>query len=568
VTHKNIFLTLLLLIAPATLLYSQFLGNPLVFDDLPFFYGNNFGEAYAKYLNKVFSLDLRWLPYASFVWTRDLIGEQLIWLHLGNLILHLLTVITLFLLLRRLFDLVLPNTTDKNYWLAFFAALIFSVHPVSVYAVAYLSQRTMLMATLFTLLSWRFFIEGIIREKQLWLLASVASYFLAVVSKEHAIMAPAVAIVLLVLLKPTPKTEIRRVLPAFVLYGLIGLFVIIQIKLRHQIGQIYEPVGPDFILRLGSDFDPRLVYPLSVLTQSFLFFKYLWVWIIPTPVLMSVDICQNFTTHFWSFKELAAFLAFVAYPVVAWRLVLQKGVNGLLGFALLCPWLMFATEISTVRIQEAFVLYRSYIWMVGFFACVPFLCQKLSSKQSNYALLFIALLMVPLALSRLQTFSHPLLLWDDANRIVKDKWTCPVIGRILNNRGNEFIAISRYSEAIEDFSVAIKATEDGYRQSGNDPFSKDNKEKSAIAPQRLAINYHNRGLAYLKSQHYAEALTDFSKAITLIPNSRADTWIGKAQALAGLKQNLAALEIYAMVCSRGSKNACKEQKELEAKLKQ
>lgn len=570
-TNKINLWAIVALITPSALLYSQFLGNPLVFDDLPFFYGNNFGEAYSKYSDQVFSFDLRWLPYASFIWTRDLIGEQIIWLHLGNLILHLFTVITLFLFLRRLFELVIPfEVNNKNlplYWLAFFAALIFSLHPVSVYAVAYLSQRSMLMATLFTLLSWSFFLEGVVRQKHLWLLASVVSYFLAVLSKEHAIMAPAVAFVLLVLISPAPRQQVKLIWPTFVLYGLIGIFVIIQIRLKHQIGQIYEPFGPDFILRLGPDFDPRFIYPLSIITQSALFFKYLWVWIVPSPRLMSVDICQNFTVHLWSWPELAGLIGFIIYPFVASRLLLQKGINGLLGFALLCPWLLFATEISTVRIQEAFVLYRSYIWMAGFFASFPFLCQKLSAKQSIFTLLFVALLMMVLALFRLQTFSHPLLLWDDAVRIVDDKWSCPVIGRILNNRGREYLSLKHYPEAIDDFTIAIKATEAGYKLSGNDPFDLDKNKTSSIPPLRLCINYHNRGLAYLKSKQYQHALYDFNRAIDLIPEGRGDTYIGKAEALECLNDNKAALEIYEFVCSQGNNNACNGQKRLEAKMK-
>ena len=56
-----------------------------------------------------------------------------------------------------------PRIALSPSWLAFFGALIFALHPAAVYAVAYLNQRSTLMATLFTLVMWRLFLEGLIR---------------------------------------------------------------------------------------------------------------------------------------------------------------------------------------------------------------------------------------------------------------------------------------------------------------------------------------------------------------------------------------------------------------------
>jgi len=193
---KTVF-SLLALCLPVIALYAQFLWSPVVFDDVGFFDGTT----HEQYLETLFSFDLRWLPYASFEWTRALFGFDVIWFRLGNLALHLTTAITLFFFLRRLFEQTLPANKESTeilspLWLAFFGALLFALHPASVYAVGYLIQRTILMATLFTLLTWRLFLEGLIRENQRWLLASAATYLLAVLSKEHSIMAPAVTIAL------------------------------------------------------------------------------------------------------------------------------------------------------------------------------------------------------------------------------------------------------------------------------------------------------------------------------------------------------------------------------------
>ena len=497
------WLPIFLLVLPTIFLYGKFLWNPVLFDDVYFFDGSVHGQ----YLGTVFSFSLRWLPYATFEWTRALLGLDLIWFHLGNLALHVANIVLLFLFLRRLFEVVLPadssaasNPNSVNMlsppWLAFFGALIFALHPAAVYAVAYISQRSTLMATFFTLLMWSLFLKGLVQRKPFWLVASAVAYFFAVLSKEHAIMAPTVAAALFFLVHKPTRPLLVQVLPAFVLYGLSGAFVIYQVKSGHILGQAYEPFGLDMLSRLAKidpGFDRSLAYPLSILTQSFLFFKYLLVWIIPSPAWMSVDMYEDFAMRLWSWPQVAGLVGFVLYAMVAVRLLLQRGVNGLFGIAMLCPWLLFATELSTIRIQESFVLYRSYLWMVGAVAALPFLLQKLSAKRATVLLTIIALVMIPLSLIRLTTFTHPLLLWDDAARLLEGKEGRPGVERVYHNRGIELSRLKHYQEAIEDYTKAI-----------------------TIYPE-YSYAYSDRGAAYLELKQYPLALADFNKAIELNP---------------------------------------------------
>ncbi|MDO9140367.1 MAG: hypothetical protein Q7U38_08600, partial [Methylobacter sp.] len=541
---KTVF-SLIALCLPVTLLYGQFFWNPVVFDDDYFFDGSVHGQ----YLDKAFSFDLRWLPYATFEWTRTLFGLDLIWFRLGNLILHLATTITLFLFLRRLFAHIIPADSDNEtlsaHWLAFFAALIFALHPASVYAAGYLVQRSTLMATLFALLTWRLFLEGLLRENTRWLLASAATYFLAVLSKEHAIMTPAVAIALLFLVnKQSSRQRLMLVWPTVVLYALIGGFVIFQVKAAHILGQSYEPVAESYLSLLGDDFNARLVYPLSVLTQSFMFFKYLWVWVAPSPAWMAVDMPQVFARSLWTWWACAGLVGFIVYPIIAARLLRQGGLKGLLGFALLCPWLLFATELSTVRIQEVFVLYRSYLWMAGAFAALPFLCQKLNAKQAAMTLGFVAVLMMPLSWLRLTTFSHPLLLWDDAATLIEHSEEKRFgMDRIFYNRGSELLRAKYYDEAIKDLSKVIELK--GYYSS---------------------FAYNNRGVVYLETQQYHLALNDINKAIELEPK-REKFYRAKAQTLEALNDSTGAMLAYKQACLLGSAIACKKTGQSESPAK-
>ncbi|MCX7101644.1 MAG: tetratricopeptide repeat protein [Methylobacter sp.] len=542
---RNIFL-IIALCFPVTLLYGQFYWNPAVFDDAVFFNG----LAHDQYKDKVFSFALRWLPYASLEWTHTLFGSGVIWFRIGNLVLHLATEITLFFFLYRLFEQVISSANEGNEilsprWLAFFSALIFALHPASVYAAAYLIQRTTLMATLFVLLTWLLFLEGLIRQSRCWLLVSCITYFLAVLSKEHAIMAPAVTMILLLLVnKQSTHHRLMLIWPTFVLYGLIGGFVIFQVKARHILGQAYEPIAVNYLSLLGPDFDERWAYPLSILTQCFLFFKYLWVWLVPSPVWMSVDMPQTFALKLWSWPEIAGLAGFIIYPIISFRLLLKKGVNGLLGFALLCPWLLFATELSTIRIQESFVLYRSYLWMVCAFAALPFLCQKLNPKQAVITLTCVAVFMVPLSWLRLKTFSHPVLLWDDAARLVDNiEERRYGIDRIYFNRGTELMKIKQYVEAIDDFSkvIALKGYFDGDA-------------------------YYNRSVIFMELKQYNLSLKDINKTIEMAP-TKANLYLRKAIALEALNDKTGAMQAYKQACALGSFIACQKMESPESPTK-
>jgi hypothetical protein len=533
---------ILVIVLIVSAIYGQFLWNPIVFDDNNFFNRN----IQLPYLDTFFRLEFRWLPYATFEWTRVLLGDELIWHRLGNLTLHVLISLTLFLFLHRLFEAVLPRNPSAVpdasesgslplLCMAFFAALIFALHPAAVYGAAYLIQRTILMSTLFSLIMWHLFLRGVVRNNQWYLLGSAVAYLFSVYAKEHALMAPSVAFALLLLIRTPTRQLFYRVGPTFVLYGLIAGYVIFQVKTTY-LGQAYEPRGDDMLAmlaRLNPEFAPRFAYPLSILTQSFLFFKYLLVWIFPNPAWMSVDMFEPFAIRFWSWPHTAGFVAFVLYPLAAVSLLLQRGRKGLLGFAMLCPWLMFAIELSTIRIQESFVLYRSYLWMPGAFAAMAFLFQKAPAKRTAIILTLLVLVMIPATWERLTTFSSPFLLWNDAARLIKDKDNRPGVERVYHNRGLQLFKLGYSELAIDDFSKAI-----------------------SLNPNHVLV-YNDRGATYLAMKKYEQALNDFNKALEINPKF-ARPYLGRALTYDGLNNASAALADYKTLCSMGYTEGCKK----------
>ncbi len=540
--RRRAWLACLLLVAVTAALYAPFLHNPIVFDDLNFFDGAD----HSAYVNRFFCFDLRWMVNASFEWTHLLVKEDMVWQRLENLTLHCANALLLFYFLNILFRLVqgegVPAAGSRgtaplsSFAMAFFAALIFALHPASVYAVAYLVQRTSLMATFFCLLMWISLLLGVLRGSSWRILLSALAYGLGVLCKEHAIMAPAVAAAMLLLLYRQQRLE-RRQLPAllgtFVLYALIAAYIVYKVKSGNIIGQAYQANGRA-MLAVYAQRDPGfkigLAYPLSILTQLNLFFKYLLIWIFPHPAWMSVDMPEAFALRFGGWR-LAGMLAFAVYPLLALALIWRRGKVALFGFGMLCPWLLFLTEVSTVRIQEIFVIYRSYLWMPLAFLCLPLLFQKTGGRRAAWLLGLLIVVMLPASRDRLVTFSHDYLLWDDAARLVVPGIDRQGMERIYKNRALALLNLGFLKEAIDDNTLALKYSPTDF----------------------IALN--NRGVTYFEAGRYQEAMRDFDRALQFNP-SYERAYMGRGRTFEVLHNEAAAQADYRKACRTGLALAC------------
>ncbi|MDA1117734.1 MAG: hypothetical protein O2979_06940 [Proteobacteria bacterium] len=186
--------------ALSTALYRPFLGNPLVFDDVIFFSGHLF----SYYATHPLGLDLRLPAYFSLTMTEVLWGG-IVPQRIVSLILHIAPALALY---RLLYDLQRSARTAQLEADASLRAAIgataFALHPVAVYGAAYLVQRSIVLATLFSLLSAVLFLRGLRRGSHADALSAALFSSLAVLSKEHAVLLP-VAVVPVLFLAATPR---------------------------------------------------------------------------------------------------------------------------------------------------------------------------------------------------------------------------------------------------------------------------------------------------------------------------------------------------------------------------
>src|SRR5947207_6958227 len=200
-----------------------------------------------------------------------------------------------FLLFRRLTRLVLsdprPAPSRSGFGPALAVAALFTLHPVQVYAVADPGQMELLLATLFSLLMLLAYLEALVRSSPGLLAASALLYLLAVLSKENVITMPAVALAATFLARRPSWALIRRLWPYYGLCAAVAVWVVVRELGQHQgihgLGAVRATPGLDPAWRA---LDPSHLHLRSVITQGYLFFRYLLLWLIPNVGWMSIDL--------------------------------------------------------------------------------------------------------------------------------------------------------------------------------------------------------------------------------------------------------------------------------------
>src|SRR6266850_2120141 len=377
-------------------LYGPFLGSPRVFDDWVFFSGQNF----SYYATHPFGLGLRLPPYFSLAITEVLIGD--LQAHrIVSLAFHVGCALALYKLVYELLRAVshprrpefAPNTDAA--W-ACAAAALFAIHPIAVYGAGYLVQRTILFATLFSLLSIVLFVRGLTRGSH------AAAIFVTLLN-------------------------------------------------RWLIGESYEPDYGGVATQLEGVFGHAMSdfsWSLSAVTQAGLFFKYLALWLWPDTRAMSIDVRVDFFQTWstgWAILKVSAFLGFGVIGLVLLR---RGGRIGMAGFGMLFTWVLFLAEFSTARFQEPFVLYRSYLWAPGLLIALAATLSAFPLRAAIGASILAIPLLLYQAHDRLGTFSSSFLLWEDAVAKLPEK-PVPWGSRTLYMMAREYAYGGQPQKAIE-----------------------------------------------------------------------------------------------------------------------
>jgi tetratricopeptide (TPR) repeat protein len=110
--------------------------------------------------------------------------------HLGNILIHLLACWMFFVFLKRL---------SVGSGAALWAAMVFSIHPVLIQAVAWIPGRNDSLLTVFVLLSSVLYLDYWRKRSLKWIWLHIGTFFAALLTKETAIFLPALLVFLSIL---------------------------------------------------------------------------------------------------------------------------------------------------------------------------------------------------------------------------------------------------------------------------------------------------------------------------------------------------------------------------------
>lgn len=438
-----------LIVGLASALYLPFLANPPVFDDFGFFSGRLF----SYYATHPFGLELRVPPYFSLAIVQVIWGTMEAHRILG-LALHIACSLALY---KLIFDLqqhaarragAQPGAGLQAHAPAFIAAAVFAIHPVAVYGAGYLIQRMSVFATLFSLISIVLYVRGLARRSHADAISAALIYSVAVLSRENAVLLPAAAVAAGLIVAVERRFALRHA--ALYLACCAPAAALVTLLVKGKIGATYEPdfgVVSAQIARTGAPAVLESPWLESAVTQAGLFFRYLALWMFPDTGAMSIDLRIDFAGAWSPVVALLAVAGFVGYGLLGLYLLRRRGLVRVAGFGLLFPWLVFLTEFTTIRFQEPFVLYRSYLWAPGL---MVLLASGLARVPGRVAIA-LALVVLPLLFyqghHRLRTFSSSLALWEDA--VAKlPRQAVPGGSRTLYNLGREYLYRDRADQAI------------------------------------------------------------------------------------------------------------------------
>jgi len=185
--YKQVILIILIILS-GFFVYSSSLQGEFVWDDEAFVVKNAYIKDWSK-AGLIFITDSGsgastelnfYRPIQVFTCMIDYSfwGLNSVGYHLTSVILHILVALAVYILIRLLF---------LNIPLAFFSAILFTVHPINTEAVSYISGRADLLSALFILFFLIFYIKNTRSPKLSSYILMLAACVLAFLSKENAL---------------------------------------------------------------------------------------------------------------------------------------------------------------------------------------------------------------------------------------------------------------------------------------------------------------------------------------------------------------------------------------------
>lgn len=465
-SSKAATLALILIVAAG---FGAGLGYPLVFGDFALLEAGRL----AAYGRSMPLPGTTWLAEASFGWTTRLFGVDWAWQRTLNLALHAGTVLLAFALARRLLRDAGGGKVHSD-WLALLGAALFALHPMAVYATAYLAVRSVLLHGLFLLLAvWAVFAAAGSSRRGVWWLVPVACVG-ALLSSPAAVVLP---LVLLLALRADGKATHPRAIRGAV-HGAALLVVGTLAWWLLSGGVTSADVPASGVMQSIADNAVRWLRGVGYAVA-------------PVTAWMAIDMPEPSPVAAAWVGGLVAAAALGAYLLCV-RFVGRSPLR----VPVFCCGCIAAFGIASSFWPRAWASFA--VW--NLYPVLPFACLAaigclagMRSLHASGAGLAAFGVVAVLGVLTLQTFSSHVAVWDDAIRVAERSGPQAYDARLYVNRGTLHRAQGHTLAAVADYGKALELHPD--------------------LPRAL----RGRAQAYIDDRRYGEALVDLRRLLEVEP---------------------------------------------------
>jgi tetratricopeptide (TPR) repeat protein len=432
--------------------YLNALHNPFVYDDLRLIVTNqslrHLTDLHAIVLHEVTR------PVVNLTYALDyaMWGGSPFGYHVTSLLLHLVNIALVYLLTWRLTDdraRRAPAAVDQPTpgVVAFVAALLFAVHPMMTEAVGYIAGRAEVLCATFFLLAVLAMRRWMMGGRAGWLVVSIASWLLALASKEIAVMFPFVILAYDRLVCPGSREDRRwRVTHLHVPVLVVGVIAVVA-RLVVFLAQAKNAGGVRFVW-------PYILAEIDVMR------RYLLLLLMVEPggqtVFHAVPVVGRVFT-------LSAIMAIGTLACLVWLVVVLHRARrsaasvGLVWFLLL---LVPSAALVVFDRGEPMAEHRVYLASVGLFVAlatgVGWLSVRFGAQRPVWRWAFrVTVVLGALSLTghtviRNAVWSTPVSLWADAVDKAPDHWyPALLLGESLHNAGRHDQAVAEFRRSIQ-----------------------------------------------------------------------------------------------------------------------
>lgn len=445
----------LLVVLVAVALYLNTFDVPWYFDDFRNIVENNHIKDLSTALSQIFSL--RGVSNLSFAVDYQLWGLDVFGYHLTNTIIHALSSLLTYGLLRQLLG--------ERVGLALFGALLFAVHPVQTQAVTYVVQRMASLGALFALAALFFYLRAnsaLETEKRLcaprhlgWYLLAFVCSVLACFAKENTITFP---LVMLFAGWAHPGAE-QKPLRARLLH-LAPMLLLPLLLVGAQLfveGSVLERImegtaGAVFDAEVsgrraaGDGGISRLELPLRYFsTELVVFWRYLVLVLLP--YAQTLDYGTSLVKEIVNLKSFLALLGIVLVGMTALR---ARKTNRLVTLGIGWVLLTLAVESTFIPLDPIYE-HRLYLPLFGYILLFLEAFRRIEGARVRVVgALAILLLLGGLTLQRNALWRDPLAFWqDNIAKVPQASRPYFNLAKMYWQIGKRDLALAAYGDALE-----------------------------------------------------------------------------------------------------------------------